>query len=154
MKKILFSLVASFAFVQSAQALTSPLNQSIGVYQSILNAINPLAVIPQDEYIVEIKRLTKGVDLGSEIHYLIKTVSGTATNSVNATNFSAELEENRFDMNCHRNHHHNHNTHRYDVVVSVTANPLIGPPIVQVISMTQRSTHSHTYSAEANALLF
>ena len=55
MRKLLFALIATISLVQSAHAITSELNQSINIYDAILNAASSFDVIGQNEFIVDIE---------------------------------------------------------------------------------------------------
>lgn len=112
MKTFFATLFACLALMQSAQAVESNLGESLREYQAILDASSLLAtVIPESEFIVEIERKTRDLD-ATTVFYEIKTAS-----------FSTQ----------HPNHFR---THEYRVKLLITPNPLIGPPVITVVSVT------------------
>ncbi|MDP1880697.1 MAG: hypothetical protein Q8K60_07135 [Parachlamydiaceae bacterium] len=147
MKKLLFGLIASLSFVSTTHAITSNLNQSINIYESILTAINPLGTIGQNEFIVDIVRTTPGINYGWNVHYNIKTIEIVSDLLVDTKELNDEEEINAIEADhSHHScsHHHNHEhviLRTYDAVLSVLANPAIGPPVVTVKSIKLISTN-------------
>jgi hypothetical protein len=124
MKKFMLTLVASFALVQSAQAITSNLNESINFINAITDSPLIQTVIPQSEFIVDIKR--KSTDLAaSEAIYEIKTIAAVVEDALSGSG-------------SHHHHHQHTSTNKYIVKVLVTPNPQIGPEILTVESITPR----------------
>lgn len=140
MKKFLFALTACLAFTQSAPAILSNLNESILEINTILENGSIQTTLGQDEFIVDIKRRTKSVS-ATDVHYIITT--RTPRNAVDdSSSDSLEL--------LHHHHHHHHHSHikKYDVEITITPNPLFGPPIITVISIRQLSSQHHVYFGE------
>ncbi len=124
MKKFAALLIACIAIFQSGYAATSALTESLLEYEAITNAIgtDPTfeGVIPATEFITDIKRITKEVDITGEVKYKIITEDVATTPTTG-------------HCGCHKKNHH----HTYIAVLSVTPNPGIGPNIVTVVSITK-----------------
>ncbi|MBA3817171.1 MAG: hypothetical protein H0X29_11780 [Parachlamydiaceae bacterium] len=122
MKKFITCLVACFALVQSANAATTILTESLLEYEAITSAIgtdpNFQNIIPSTEFIVDIKRLTRRIDDLGEVRY------GILTRILNNNNGS--------NCDCHKKHHH---TNRYVATLNVASNPALGPKIITVVSI-------------------
>lgn len=77
MKKLLLLLVASASLMQSSYAAIPPLAESLNEYAAITSAIgtNPAFqnIIPVTEFIVDIKRITKQLNILGEVQYRITT---------------------------------------------------------------------------------
>lgn len=152
MKKFLFSLIACFAWMQSGHAITSTLNQSINIYEAILSAVSTGDVISQNEFIIDVERKTRGIDLGNSILYQITTVLPDLESSSAVAKFDPPGSDEDFNADeytahhhRHRHRHHNRKTIKYAAVISVTPNPAIGPPVVTVISITPVSHHAESF---------
>lgn len=130
MKKLLITLAACLACVQ-AHAATSPLVESLLEYQAITNAlggIDPqLAVIPADEFIIDIRRITHDVAVLGKVKYEIVT-------RVPSHDDEAMVGEEMLKSGSH-SHSHHHHTHTYIAKLFVELNPGIGPNIVTVTSI-------------------
>lgn len=117
-------------------AITSSLNQSLVEQEAITSAIgtNPSFqnIIPQNEFIVDIKRLSRRVDTTQPalVRYLIETVVPRIIEPF-LTNVDMEAFETR-RPHIHKRHQ---KTVSYEALLSVTPNPSIGPPIVVVESI-------------------
>lgn len=134
MKKIALSLLASFALVQSAYGATSPLAESLLEYEAITNFIGgpSFTVIPSDEFIVDIKRLTKRIDTLGEVRYKIVTREPWLPPIV----AMLDADHHHSSSDCHHRHHHkHHDTNIYIATLLVTPNPGIGPNIVTVLAI-------------------
>lgn len=138
MKKLVLSLVACFAMVQSTYAATSALTESLLEYDAIISAIgsNPSFenIIPPNEFIIDIKRLTKQIDILGEVKYEILTRSlSDGTEWVFHESSSG--------------HSHKHHKHprpiKYIATLNVAPNPGIGPFIVTVESIVLVPPHNH-----------
>jgi hypothetical protein len=128
MKKFALTLLASFALAQSAHAATSALVESLLEYDSITSFIGAptFTVIPQTEFIVDIKRITRQIDVLGEVVYRIVTKGPS----------DGDLDS---DNHCHRHHA---NSHVYIATLLVSPNPGVGPNIVTVLSIVPVS-HLH-----------
>lgn len=137
MKKVVFSLIASFAFIQAAQALVgipSNLGESLLEYNAIISSSLLQATIPQDEFIIDIKR-KKSLTATTSIYEVVTRVQ---------RGFQSEALETRCG---HRDRHRRNQsqTNTYRVQLALTPNPQIGPPIITVISVEPRSSHSNVF---------
>lgn len=83
MKKLVFTLIACFATIGPLHAALAPLNESISEYQAILDALKvpDQSWIPTGEYIIDIKRLTKHVNITGTVLYKIVTRVPSADDS-------------------------------------------------------------------------
>lgn len=117
MKKFVTSLVACLAILQSAHAATPALTESLLEYEAITNAIGDpgFTVIPVTEFIVDIKRITKQINVLGEIRYKIVTQDAATVDD---------------GCGCHNNRR---KEHKYIAVLLVSPNPGIGPNIVEVL---------------------
>ena len=109
MKKFILSLIASMAFIQSSYAAVSPLSQSLREYEAITLAIgiDPIFdIIPQNEFIVGINRITRPIDSLGKVRYQVLTRS---------------LEDGR-----------RRSTTEYIMTLIVTPNEAIGPNVITV----------------------
>ncbi len=139
MKKFAISLLACLAMTPFTYAATSALTESILEYEAILTALgtNPSFenVIPSTQFIVDIERVTRELDVLGNVDYDI------VTRDVGTSNHPDDC-----DCGCHDRHHKKHKNHRdlhagvkgfhYAVVLNVAANPGIGPNIITVVSIT------------------
>jgi hypothetical protein len=114
MKKLIFSLIASLAISQSAFAATSALTESLLEFEAITTFIGTDNDFPQTQFIVEIKRLTKQIDNLGTIKYGIIAKSFDSANPDDS---------------------HRYHTHKYIATLDVSANPGIGPNIIEVVSV-------------------
>lgn len=118
MKKLALIFVLCLAYFQSTQAATTALTESILEYQAITNFIGQpnFTTIGPSEFIVDIARITRRIDVLGIVEYSICTrqvLSG--------------MEE---DLN-----EGNGRVKNYIATLNVTANPGIGPNIVTVLSI-------------------
>lgn len=127
MKKFFVLLIASVAMLQSAHAATSALTESLLEYEAITDAIgtNPdfENVIPQTEFIIDIKRITKQINILGTVKYRIVTQKPTSTGQ----------------EACHKRRKHHRNTVEYLAILLVSPNPGVGPNIVTVESIEKIS---------------
>lgn len=135
MKKFIVLLVASVAMIQSTHAATSALTESLLEYEAIISAIgsDPAFenIIASTEFIIDIKRLTRRLDVLGEVRYGIVT-----RNLSDANNQCPGL----------RNH-----SIKYIATLNVAQNPGIGPNIVTVLSIVQvTDDHQHHHSHHGN----
>jgi hypothetical protein len=148
MKKLMMAMVtlASLAFNQPAQAAVSNINESFHEYQTIISADFAIeTVIPQNEFIVDIRRLTRDIEITvpTDVYYRITTKIPEGIEGIITT---IETEINGESAHSHsHSHSHSHRRHRdpynrYIVHLLVTPNPGIGPNIVTFISI-QPETH-------------
>jgi hypothetical protein len=144
MKTILYSILGCMAMAQVSYAALPALQESIAEYNAITTALssNPNfnTVISSSEAIIDIKRLTRQVNVTGTIRYKIVTrsVSGDSSTSVETCN------------RCHRNH----NSNVYIAVLVITPNDSLGPFVITVQSITQVSNNFHSVlNAEAQDLL-
>lgn len=130
MKKFVILLITCIAMVQTSFAATSALTESLLEYNAITNAIgsdpNFQNVIPVDEFIVDIKRLTKRIDILGTVKYGIITRTVTADNNQDDSR-SKHRKRNR--------------PHRYIATLNVAQNPGVGPNIITVVSIVPVSSH-------------
>lgn len=126
MKKFVFALIACIVMVQSTYAATSALTESLLEYEAITNAIgtdpNFQNVIPSTEFIVDIKRITKEINILGTVKYEI------------VTRDTAETAKSCHDKHIRR-------VIRYIATLSVAQNPGVGPNIVTVVSIVRVHTH-------------
>ena len=143
MKKIVFSLIACFAFIQSAQAITSILGESLNEYLTLANAIDTkfMGTISENELITDIRRQSTKTTFSKtfEVHYLIRTFlprSSDLTADVNLDTLEAH----------HHSHPRNKKIHLYDALLSISPDPtLLGPPVVTVVSITPICSKTKTF---------
>jgi hypothetical protein len=132
MKKFVITLVACFAMVQSSYAATSALTESLLEYEAITSAIGTDPsfenIIPQTEFIIEIKRITKQIDVLGEVRYEILT----------------RALSNEPNWDWHESNKKHHRPIKYIATLNVAPNPGIGPNIVTVesIVLTPHLHHS------------
>jgi hypothetical protein len=134
MKKLAFSLIACLAFVQSTYAATSALTESLLEYEAITSAIgtdpNFENIISPVEFIVDIKRITRKVNITGIVKYRIVTRVICSTAGINAS----EIQEEYSSGNPKHKHCHD-STNIYVATLNVSPNPGIGPNIVTVLSI-------------------
>lgn len=130
MKKFAFSLIASFALIQSAHGATTALVESLLEYTAITNALgDPVqTIIPPQEFVIDIKRITKQINVLGEVRY--KIVTRRPWDS-----FWWDVE--RSDCSHHHNRHYHDNTNLYIATLLVSPNPGIGPNIITVLSIVK-----------------
>jgi hypothetical protein len=120
MKKFVVFLIACVVMVQAAYGATSALTESLLEYEAITSAIgtdpNFQNIIPPNEFIIDIKRLTKHLDVLGDVEYKILTRS---------------LSE------------HHHHSIKYIATLNVSPNPGIGPNIITVVSIVHHHNHDH-----------
>lgn len=143
MKKLAFSLIACLAFLQSTYAATSALTESLLEYEAITSAIgtdpNFQNIIGPNEFIVDIKRITRQVDILGTVKYDITTRVISTTGSVSAT-----VEQEALEMHSGESHKHRQHTNKYVAKLNVSPNPGIGPNIVTVLSIKQVLSQTST----------
>jgi hypothetical protein len=144
MKRFFLALIVSLFAMQSAEAITSLLNQSVNIYQAILDELSTDDVIPQNEFIVDIQRKTRRIEFGSAVRYLVTTVASPLTPTENDEELGLNERETQESCNhhySHRPHHHdrsNQDIHQYIVVLRLTENPAIGPPVITILKVIPR----------------
>ena len=113
MKKIIIIYLACFAMIQSSHAAVSPLSESLRELEAINLAIgtNPdfQNVIPQNESIVAVKRVTKELNALGRVEYKILTRSA--------------------------NYRGGHCSIKYLATLDIAPNSGIGPYIIAVVSI-------------------
>lgn len=133
MKKFATALLACFAMVQSTYAATSALTESLLEYEAIISAIgsNPSFenVIPVTEFIVDIERITRQINILGEVKYEILT----------------RLVGDDPGSRCEAKGGHKGRSRpiRYVATLNVAANPGVGPNIVTVVSIVKSQKHHH-----------
>ncbi len=132
MKKFLAALIISFAFIQSSYAIPSNLGESLIEYDAILNSPLIQTSISQAEFIIDIKRVTKSIT-ATTVFYEIKTLL-FETEGTNANVINSDIIE--------MGHHSHTKELKYKVKLLLTPNPQIGPPLVDVVSITPISKRS------------
>ncbi len=127
MKKLALMIFASLALSQSAFAATSALTESLLEFEAITNTIGAPSfdVIGPNEFIVDIRRVTRSIDEYGEVRYEIVT---RRTDSEALIVVSAEKA-------CPRDI-------KYLAILEVAPNPGIGPNIITVLSI-ERIHHHH-----------
>jgi hypothetical protein len=130
MKKFVAAIITSFALVSSLQAIPSNLGESINEYEAILNSSLLQTSLEQSEFIIDLKRLTKALT-ATTVYYEIRTYSPTAPVT------AGETESHEKSQKHPRKHHHNEK--RYSVEITLSENPQIGPPIIDVVSIVPTS---------------
>lgn len=128
MKKFIVALLACFAMVQSVNAATPPLTESLLEYEAITSAIGApdFTVIPVTEFIVDIRRLTRQLDILGEVRYEILTRTPGESSGTE----------------CHSKHKKDRPI-KYIATLNVAPNPGIGPNIVTVESIVLAPNHKH-----------
>lgn len=128
MKKFAVALLASFALIQSVQALPSALNQSIREYNAIETSDLLREAISEDQAIIDIARKTKNLD-AKIVFYEIKTISPAgeeaekpAVDTISTENEVAKARPRDI-------------TRRYVAKLKIKPNPEIGPVIITVVSI-------------------
>lgn len=135
MKKIIFSLIAGFAFIQAAQAVPSNLGESLLEYNAIISSSLLQSTIPQDEFIIDIKRKTKNLTATTAIYEVVTFVQTGLQTGMLATHHG-----------CHDSHSGGQSqTNTYRVQLVFSQNPQIGPPIITVVSVEPHSSHSNVF---------
>lgn len=131
MKKIVIFFIAFVTMIQSTYAATSALTESLLEYEAITSAIGTdpsfQNVISPTEFIIDIKRLTKEIDILGEVRYGILTRT-----------LSDESDQDR-----NRCKHRHSRPIRYIATLLVSPNSGIGPNIVTVLSIVPASDHHH-----------
>lgn len=142
MKKLAIALIACLAFVQTTYAATSALAESLLEQQAITTAIgtNPefQNIIPAHQFIIDIRRVTKRINILGDVFYKIVTRSVRSDHDVKeAVDDKADCGNcNSFDDSCSSSHHHRRrHTVTYIAKLNVAPNPGIGPNIVTVLSI-------------------
>lgn len=125
MKKFITSLIACMAIAQGSYAATTALVESLLEYEAITSAIggvDPIFqnIIPPTEFIVDIKRLTRQINVLGEVRYgiLTRTVGDGSV------------------CECHK-----HPIVKYIATLNVAPNTGLGPNIVTVLSIVRLHDH-------------
>lgn len=140
--KILLSLtIALLSLMQPAIAATTNLVQSIFEIQSILNSPLILSVIPQTEFIFDIQRKTQSTDLDD----LPKVVIYDITTRLTSDSTTTVLVDDHLLLLNDRTI-----TKKYKVQLTLSTNPVIGPPVITVDSITPISCHHHCHKSFDN----
>lgn len=135
MRKFALALIASFGFIQAAQAIPSPLTQSIFYYDAIFSSPLFLETVTQNEFVVDVKRKTRDLNAETAI-YEVRTRSGSTDD-----NIIVDAED--YDTHCFPWGRHGENL--YIVEIAVTPNPQIGPPILTVVDVEAVSFKRHKF---------
>ncbi len=126
MKKFIICLIACVSMVQSAYAATSALTESLLEYEAITSGIgtNPSFenIIPVTEFIVDIKRITKQINVLGTVKYEILTLPVS----------DGSIKKKQTPI-------------KYIAILDVSPNPGVGPNIVTLISivLVQPNKHHH-----------
>lgn len=124
MKKFAIAFIAYLSFCHFAQAATTALTQSLLEYEAITNFIGApgFTTIGPDEFIVDIKRQTREIDVLGVVEYTICTRRVTAN-----------------ILNENENEHDANNPGHIDYLATlfVSPNPGIGPNIVTVLGIVK-----------------
>lgn len=120
MKKFAFSLIACLVLVQSAFAATSALTESLLEYEAIITAIGTDTDFDPLEFVVDIKRITERIDVLGTVKYRIVTRT---------------VGEENHDRRCGHCATLGHRIQNYIATLHITANPAIGPNIIEVVSI-------------------
>lgn len=127
MKKFVIFLIACSAMIQSTYGATSALTESLLEHEAITSAIGTdpsfQDIISPNEFIVDIKRLTKQLNVIGEVKYVIVT----------------RIPSDGSDQECHDHR----GPIKYIATLFVAPNPGIGPNIVAVASIRPVSDHHH-----------
>lgn len=162
MKKIIFSIISSLAFVQGHGALSN-LNESLFEYETIISSSLLQQTLTQSEFIVDIKRKTKSLN-ATTVRYEVVTRTPRSLLEGNSSHFGMESDlalytnhhngkhDDDDESPLHQNHHNGkhddesplHQAHhngnrdivkRYIVKLNIVPNTLIGPPTITVVSV-------------------
>jgi hypothetical protein len=138
MKRFLISLIGSFSLVQFAYtvvpAATSALTQSLLEYEAITDTLGTdpsfKEAIPATEFIIDIQRMTRDVDILGKVDYRIFTYVPNMNTESNGNqkmpkSGSDEVEKSKHALQMHV----------YVATIEVSPNPGIGPNIVKVLSI-------------------
>jgi hypothetical protein len=120
MKKLALVIIASLAYLQTAQAATTALVESLLEYNAITAYIGApgFTTIGPAEFIIGIDRITRSVDV----------VPGIARYRICTRIVTAGMDEDGLETEGRV-------YHEYIATLSITPNPGIGPNIVTVLSI-------------------
>lgn len=142
-------MLTCLALVQSGYAATSALTESLLEYEAITSAIgsdpNFQNVIDVTEFIVDIRRLTRQINVLGVVKYEIVTRLSQAFTQFKA---SDEMVENPGKSD--KGHHHR--THTYIARLNVQQNPGIGPNIITVLSIQKVRRDKKTFFEDEELL--
>ena len=145
MKLFLSTLLASFAVTLSLQAIPSNLGESLREFEAIIDSPLIQSVIGPEEFIFEIERRTHNLT-DTTVYYEIKTDIPGSSSSADIGVQVAGIDGDSAVMKSS-----NHNRH-YKVRLRLTPNPMIGPVIIEVVSIKRISEHhSHSVILEEDA---
>jgi hypothetical protein len=132
MKKLTVVFIVYLAYIQSVHAATTALTESLLEYEAITNFIGApgFNIIGPDEFIIDIDRITRQVDILGVVKY------GICTQLVTALDDNAEPENNNY-RECDERDHNNKRQDAYIATLLVTPNPGIGPNIITVLSIAR-----------------
>lgn len=129
MKKFVTGFILCLAAVQTTYAATSALTNSLLEQQAITTAIgtNPRFqdVIPPDQFIIDIERITKEVNNLGRVKYEILTVRVGRDHDESSSSSSSSSRSD------------NHRTFTYIATLKVKPHPHIGPRSVKVLSIKE-----------------
>ena len=127
MKRLIIILFAFLAYTQTAQAATSALANSVREYVAITDYIGApnFSTISSDEYIIDIERITRRVDILGRVKYRICTKRVAEGPVVEGGG-----DEGREHIS------------EYIATLLVAPNPGVGPRIVTVISFEPANEHN------------
>lgn len=148
MKKLAITLIACLACFQSAQAATSALTESLLEYEAITNFIGEpgFTTIGPNEFIVDIKRITRHIDILGIVQYEILTRLVTnETDDIATAAVDVEARHSHSHSDRRGRHHHHRTTNTYVATLTIVANPGIGPNIVTVDSITKVRCQTNTF---------
>lgn len=139
MKKFAAALIAFVVLVQSSYAAIPPLTESLLEYDAIITAIGApsFTTIPVTEFIIDIRRITKRINILGEVEYAILTRSTSNGLSSNG------LSNGNHESNVSNDHYHHQHPTKYIATLNVAPNPGIGPNIVTVLGIEKKGPHNH-----------
>lgn len=159
MKKFILCLVTCLSFVQSASAMLTNYELGLLFIDSVLNSPVTRGTIPSNECATSIidrnsvvaRALTMANSESTATQVI--TLIQTADPAGGGTNLAVPLDTDRNDIESRR-HSQSHSKHHFDrekvktykAVVQITPNPLIGPPIITVISVTRVKPRHHLFN--------
>ncbi len=134
MKKLALTLMACLAIGSYAHAATSALTESLLEFEAITSAIGTDPdfenVIGPAEFIFDIHRITRQIDVLGKVKYEILTVEPRSTHLANKTCVICEQNN---KTGCGRNN--KNRIHKYIAILNVEPNPGIGPNIITVVNI-------------------
>lgn len=124
MKKFVIFFIVCIAMVQSTYAATPALTESLLEYDAIISAIGApnFKVIPVNQFIIRIKRITKKINVLGKVKYLIMTSDIDDKSCKN----TPVTRDKKFPCPI-----------KYIATLNVAQNPGVGPNIVTVLKIVK-----------------